>query len=292
MALRIPGAVAEARRALTEFRAEAVLGLGGLASFPAAVAARTRGLAVGLLEINAVPGRATRWLRPIVGAVFVAFDEAARAVGPKAILTGTPLRQGFVEPPAKGAARAALGLDAGSPALLVLGGSQGSAAVNGAAESLLGGLAKRGVQLIWICGPGRDAAARSACARIAGLRAAVFDYVEDASAHFAAADAALCRSGAATVAELAAMALPTVAIPYPHHRDRQQFRNAAALGAGAVILEERALDTPALADAVFSIFENESRRVSMANASRAAARPSAARDVADAIERLARPAQP
>lgn len=285
-AARIPGAIAAARQAIAAFRPHALLGLGGLASFPAALAALRADVPVALLEINAVPGRATRWLRPLAQAIFVAFEPAARAVGRKARLTGAPLRRGFAELPGKDRARETLGLDRDAPVLLVLGGSQGSEAVNRAACSLFPWLAERGVQLLWVCGPGRAAACEDACRGVPTLRTRVFEYVDDAAALYAASDGALARTGGGTVAELAAARLPVVALPYPHHRDRQQYWNARQLGEGAIVLEERGLNRRQLEAALDSIFGDETRRLALSQACARVARPRATPDLVDALEAL------
>src|SRR5262249_30530878 len=137
MGLRLPAAVARARDLIREFRAEVVLGLGGLASFPVALAARLAGAPLVLLEINAVPGRATRWLAPLARRILVASEEAPRRFGPRALLTGMPLRKAFGSMPARADARRALGLAPDDPVLLVLGGSQGATAINRAVGAIL-----------------------------------------------------------------------------------------------------------------------------------------------------------
>jgi UDP-N-acetylglucosamine--N-acetylmuramyl-(pentapeptide) pyrophosphoryl-undecaprenol N-acetylglucosamine transferase len=286
--LRLPAAYGEARSLLREFSPDVVLGLGGLASFPVVLAAANRGIPRAVLEINAVPGRATRWLRPFADAVFVANEEAKNRVGRKAILTGAPIRASFEAGPSRESARAALGLDPKAPTLVVLGGSQGAAAVNRAAAECLEGLECRGGQLIWVAGPGKDDEARAACAARPQLRSVVFGYVDDAAPLYAAADAALCRGGASTVAELAASGLPSVVIPYPHHRDKQQTWNARQLGAGALIVEEDARTSDRARAALFSILDDGDRRLQMARACRSAARPGAAAEVARALDALIR----
>lgn len=289
-ALRLPLAVLRARSILRETEPDVVLGLGGLASFPVVVAARSLGVPVALLEINAVPGRATRWLKPFASRILVACDAAARALGPRAVVTGAPLRPAFGDLRPRADAKRAMGLDPDRPALLVLGGSQGAAAINRAVGAVLDELDRRRVQLVWVAGPGKDSDARGLCAARPRLRARVFGYLDGAADAFAAADLAVCRSGAATVSELAAAGLPAIAIPYPHHRDRQQLRNAELLGEGARVLEERDLTPPRLASEVGWLLENPPRLAAMAAACRRAAKPRALEDVVDELARLAAPA--
>src|SRR6185295_10520946 len=144
-------------------------------------------------------------------------DAAARKFAGKAVITGAPLRPSFLRLPDRAGARVAFGLDPAGAVLLVLGGSQGAGSLNGWVSTLLPEFARRKIQLLWVCGPGKDAEARARCTSTIGLRSLVFDYVDETAPLFAAADVALCRSGAATVAELAAAGLPAIAVPYPHH---------------------------------------------------------------------------
>lgn len=286
---RVPRSCAKARTILREFAPDVVLGLGGLASFPVALAARSLGIPVSLLEINAVPGRATRYLIPLAHQVLTAAESAASAIGRKAVCCGTPLRPGFRKLPQKPEARAALGLDRNRLTCLVLGGSQGASAVNEAVASVLPQLAERGVQLLWIAGPGKEAAVRARCAEHPALAASVRSYLDDMPTAFAAADFAICRSGAATVFELAAAALPSITIPYPHHTDRQQYHNARLLGEGTVILEEKELNRDRLAAELAPLLDDAARRQRMAEACRRAARIDAVEKSLEAMERLRQP---
>ncbi len=289
VALRLPGAVRDARRLLRSFRPDVVVGLGGLASFPVSLASRWERIPVVLLEINAVPGRATRWLAPLARRVLVAGDDAARVLGARALVTGTPLRAGFERLPDRREARAALGFEAERPLLLVLGGSQGASSLNRAVAGCLERFEADSIQLLWLTGPGKDGEARRACASRSRLRARVLPYLEEAAAAFAAADLAVCRSGAGTVSELAAAGLPAIAVPYPHHRDHQQLRNAARLGEGALVVEDADLTPARLASEVGELLADPARRARMAESCRRSARPRAASEALEAlVETVAR----
>jgi UDP-N-acetylglucosamine--N-acetylmuramyl-(pentapeptide) pyrophosphoryl-undecaprenol N-acetylglucosamine transferase len=259
MALAMPAALRRAGAILREFSPDAVLGLGGLVSFPVALAARLRGVPVALLEINAVPGRATRWLKPCAHRVFVASAAAAARCGSKARFTGTPLRGGFIQLPDRRDARESFGLDRDRFTMAVFGGSQGALAVNRAVAGILPKLASGGIQLLWVAGPGKDVQAESACRATPGLRATVLAWLDDAPRAYAAADLALCRTGAATVAELAAAGVPAIGVPYPHHRDRQQYWNAESLGDGILVMDERALTPETLASTVLELRADRER---------------------------------
>ncbi|MFN0207224.1 MAG: undecaprenyldiphospho-muramoylpentapeptide beta-N-acetylglucosaminyltransferase [Planctomycetota bacterium] len=281
IAARLPRAVAAARKYIQQFKPDVFVGLGGLASFPAAVAAKICNVPVALLEINAVPGRATRWLRPFANKIFVSSEIAAREIGKKAVLTGTPLRAGFSKLTDPAGARLSFGLDPAAFTILILGGSQGALAVNRAIQGILSDLAKSNIQILWITGPGKEGELEQLCLSTPGLRAAVIPYINDTPRAYAAADLAICRTGAATVAELGALGLPSIGIPYPHHRDRQQYRNAELLGGGIIVIDERELTSEKLASTIDTLFRDRGRLSAMA----AIAKERGRRDGAEAVLR-------
>lgn len=287
MALRMPRAIAAARAILREFNPNVVLGLGGLASFPAAVAARSMGKPVAVLEINAIPGRATRFLAPFAQKIFVSSDHALQIYKNRAMVTGMPLRPGFLQLPGRAEACTKFGLNPSKYVILVLGGSQGATAVNRVVEAILPEIESLGAQLLWIAGPGAAENAGAVCRARPALRAVVHGFVDDTPPLYAAADLAICRSGAATVAELATSGLPSIAIPYPYHRDLQQLRNAGLLGEGCVIMEERELTPARLSSELRRILTNPQVRASMSVAARRIAKPRASVDIVNELERMA-----
>jgi len=205
--------------------------LGGV-FHPDALAARRRRPLV-LLEGNRVLGKGVRLLQPWARATLTLFPDTAR--GLRGGVAVGPLGREALRFPSREAARARFGLPLGGPLLLVLGGSQGAAELNAFVAGLCAELARRGACLIAQTGAGKGRDLRAAC-KAAGLPAAVREHIGAMGAAYAAADLALCRGGAATVAELWLAGLPAVVVPYPHHSDRQQERNARALGAGARVL--------------------------------------------------------
>jgi UDP-N-acetylglucosamine:LPS N-acetylglucosamine transferase len=239
LVLRTPRAVTRARRALVRHAPDVLLGLGGFTALPAVLAARSLGIPVALLEINARPGAATRWLARFAERIFHAWPATARG-GARDVLTGPPLGPEFTAgPPSRETAaahRAALGFQPGRPLLVVLGGSQGARALNQFVRTHAPAFVANGVQVLHQTGPGRAAEGLPA---FGGYRAV--EYVDPAWRALVAATVVLCRGGASTLAELAALRRPAVVVPYPHHVDQHQLRNAEALGAGARIVDEARL---------------------------------------------------
>ena len=239
LALHTAPAVRAARRALARHRSEVLLGLGGFTCLPAVLAARSLGIPVALLEINALAGRATRLLGPLAQRVLHAWPHGP-AEGRHRV-TGPPLAPAFAagppDPAASAEARRAEGFDPRAPLLLVLGGSQGARGLNRFIAGNVDVFARRGVGVLHQVGPGR---LHEAAFERSGYRRV--EYVADVRRALAAATVVLCRGGASTLAELGAMRRPAWVVPYPHHRDRHQEHNARRLGEGVRVVAEVDLD--------------------------------------------------
>jgi UDP-N-acetylmuramate--alanine ligase len=247
--LRVPRAVARARAALREQQSEALLALGGLSSVPAILAARSLGLPTALLEVNAVPGKATRRFGPLCTRVLHAFPSSLPTGAPRGerhLISGPPLTPELSSAPGP-ALRARvcreLGLDPRRRLLLVVGGSQGARALNRFVAEHGALLIDAGAALIHQAGPGRlgDTLDAHALANASGAYHAA-EYFDPLLPLLQSADLVLCRGGASTLWELAAVGVPAWIVPYPHHKDRHQEHNAARLGAGARVVPEERLD--------------------------------------------------
>jgi UDP-N-acetylglucosamine--N-acetylmuramyl-(pentapeptide) pyrophosphoryl-undecaprenol N-acetylglucosamine transferase len=275
-------ATAAARRILRDKQVDCVVSTGGRPSVPVALAARSLGMPVYLLEQNAVTGRANRLLAPLAKRIYHGLPSDA-AASPRALVTGTPLRPGIgrVE---RATARAELGFAAADRVVLVTGGSQGAQALNrtvpvalaAAGRSLVAAGAAPGsggamLRAVHLAGLDRDADVRTRYA-VSGsaVLADVRTVATDMDRLFAAADLVVCRGGGTTVAELCAVGRPAVIVPYPHHKDRQQLRNAEVLArAGAAwIVEESQLTAEGLAELLHSLFAEPERLRRMGDAAR------------------------
>ncbi|MFO1011738.1 MAG: UDP-N-acetylglucosamine--N-acetylmuramyl-(pentapeptide) pyrophosphoryl-undecaprenol N-acetylglucosamine transferase [Planctomycetota bacterium] len=250
LVLRTPRAVMRARSALVRHRAQVLLGLGGFTALPAVLAARSLGIPVALVEINASPGAATRWLARFSARVFHAWrGTLAASPGAQNVFTGAPLAPEFTRgaPPLEAVerARAELGFDPERPLLLVLGGSQGAAGLNQFARTHAPAIVASGVQVLHQTGPGRSS---EGLPSFTGYRAQ--EYLDPAWRALAASTAVLCRGGASTLAEIAALRRPAVVVPYPHHVDRHQEKNALELGEGVRIVHEERLGVSVRQDLV------------------------------------------
>lgn len=237
--LRLARATLACRRMLRQENVGLLIGTGGRACVPAALAARSLTIPVCLLEQNAVPGRANRMLARLAARVWLGLPSQRPL--PRGVVTGTPLRVEVGQRDRK-RARQDLGLEDGVPVLLVFGGSQGAAVLNEVVPAACARL-HRSVQVVHLAGIDRSEAVRQAYdGGPANVRAIVRSLTRDMATLYAAADLVVCRGGGGTLAELIAAGRPAVIVPYPHHHDRQQWHNGKVLeraGAGLVVEQAR-----------------------------------------------------
>jgi UDP-N-acetylglucosamine--N-acetylmuramyl-(pentapeptide) pyrophosphoryl-undecaprenol N-acetylglucosamine transferase len=277
----VRGALVAARATAKSFalvrglQPRAVLSVGGYASGPVSLASALCGVPVAVLEPNSVVGLANRLLAPFARRAYVAWDEAGERFRASARrLTGVPLRAGFGPKPyaPRGTAR-----------VLVMGGSQGAAALNERMPHAIARLGHvTGLEVVHQAGRERDAEVRAAYAREGVQRATVLPFIDDVARAIAEADVVVARAGAATLAELTVVGRAAVLVPFPHAADDHQARNAEALAraGGAVCVRQEAADAVRLAREIEHLLGDDAARVAMADASRARGKPGAAHDVA------------
>ena len=278
----LPRAVWEARRVLAQFKPGVVIGVGGYASGPAMMAAMLCRIPTVAFEPNVVPGFANRVVARFVSAAAVHFSETARYFR-RAEVTGVPVRQAFFEIARRSPSKE-------NPTVLVFGGSQGAHAINQAVMESAAALQARvpGIRIVHQTGERDYNVAQAAYAPMGGS-VQVFRFIDDMPGYFGQADLLVCRSGASTVAEVAAAGKPAIFVPFPHAADDHQKRNAEALqrAGAAVLLEESNLSRDTLVEAISSLLSNPARLEQMGEAARRLSHPDAARDIAKMAARLA-----
>lgn len=276
-----------ARAVLRGIQPDVVLATGGYVSLPTGAAARSLGIPVVVHESNAHPGVANRLLARLASRVFAGSPVGAAALGGGAEVSGNPARA--LDGRTRETCREALGLAGHERFLVVLGGSQGARGVNRILASELDALLASGWRVLWQAGPAGLEDARAAAAGRSGVRVEAF--VSDIYGLLNAADLALTRSGASTLAELALHGLPAVLVPFPFATGNHQESNARELAeAGAAeLLTERDWVPGRASEALENLM---SRREAAARAMSSFARPDAASRVADAVAALARPGSP
>jgi UDP-N-acetylglucosamine--N-acetylmuramyl-(pentapeptide) pyrophosphoryl-undecaprenol N-acetylglucosamine transferase len=265
---------------------QAALAMGGFTSAPPILAAKRLGARTFLHESNTIPGRANRWLSWAVRGAFVGFPSAAERLHNRRVsVTGTPVRPRFV-PRDAAACRTELGLDPAQPVVLVMGGSQGASGINEMVLQALPSLARRAPHWQWLhlTGPADTEKVRNAYAGLA-LRAVVHPFFAGMEVALGAATAAVSRAGASSLAELAAMRLPAVLVPYPAATDNHQYYNARAFEetGAARLLEQKSATAAVLVEKLSELVENQSVRERMRQALAQWHAPRAAEDIAEAI---------
>jgi UDP-N-acetylglucosamine--N-acetylmuramyl-(pentapeptide) pyrophosphoryl-undecaprenol N-acetylglucosamine transferase len=276
--------VRQARRILSEWRAAVVFGAGGYASVPPIIAAARLRIPCAIHEQNVIPGRANRFVSRYASRVLLSFEAARDGfAGCDVVTTGMPVREEFADPPSRDEARRRLGIPADARVLLVTGGSQGALALNRFTWDVLGDLLARGWTVLHLCGEqGIEQAGRvrERLADPAGYRPAAFS--NEMAAHMAAADLALSRAGASSVAEMACCGLPAVLVPYPHSPTGDQLANAtqSAEAGAAIVVEQMDLTREEFLGHLDRLIGDPGALEGMRAAARRSARPDAAHRVA------------
>jgi UDP-N-acetylglucosamine--N-acetylmuramyl-(pentapeptide) pyrophosphoryl-undecaprenol N-acetylglucosamine transferase len=262
----------ESRAILRRFRPDVVVGVGGYASVPVLLAARSMGVPYLIHEQNAWPGLANRLLGRWAKRVCLSFSETDRAFHRGAtVLTGNPVRAAMENCP---------GLPEGKPCLLVFGGSQGAQAINRAIIAALPYLADWQDQLDIV----HQSGTLDYEATVAGYQANGWSHVEvqpfikDMARAYARATLVVCRAGATTLAELTACGRPSILVPYPYAAAGHQSGNARAMAAkgAAMMMEESDVTPERLAKLIGGLIQDRSSLVSMAAAAKRLARFGAA----------------
>ncbi|WP_152365769.1 UDP-N-acetylglucosamine--N-acetylmuramyl-(pentapeptide) pyrophosphoryl-undecaprenol N-acetylglucosamine transferase [Microlunatus speluncae] len=273
--LRTPGRLRESVRAtgavLDRVRAEAVVGFGGYVAVSAYLAARRRGLPIVVHEANARPGVANRLAARLTRHVFTAAPGVRLA---HATAIGIPLRPaitGLDRAALRAAARQRFGLRPDGLVLLVTGGSQGAGAINAAVSGAAPALRAAGVQVLHVTGPQHEVEVPAGDP--ADPPYVVVRYVDEMQYAYAAADFVICRSGAMTCAELAAVGLPAAYVPLPLRGGEQRLNAVPVVAAGGALLVDNADITPAWIESnVIPVLADPERLAAMsANASAAGA---------------------
>lgn len=280
----LPLGVARCVGLLRSFRPDVVVGVGGYASGPAMIAAILLRIPTLAFEPNAVPGLANRLVGKRVSAAAINFEES-RPYFRNAVVTGTPVRpEFFAASPKLGEARR----------LLVFGASQGARIFNLMVPRIVGRLIEAipGLQIVHQTGGRHGDTTLVTYAELGGVPAnvRVTPYLDDMPEQFGAADLILCRSGASTMAELAAAGKAAVLVPFPLAADDHQRKNAdafVAAGAAEMIIES-ALTEERLLEALLRLLTDDARRLEMGNRARGLAHPRAVQEIAAMVAGLVR----
>jgi UDP-N-acetylglucosamine--N-acetylmuramyl-(pentapeptide) pyrophosphoryl-undecaprenol N-acetylglucosamine transferase len=276
---------------LGRIRPVVVVGFGGYPSIPPLLAATLRGIPTVIHEQNGVMGRANRFLAKRVTAVATGFPDIVDgdpSLAAKAVHVGNPVRPAVVEAARTSFAPSSAG---GSFHLLVFGGSQGARVMADIVPSAIEALEPELCARLAIVQQARDEdieRVRSAYAR-AGVTAEVAPFFADLPARIAASHLVVSRSGASTVAELAAIGRPAILVPLPNALDQDQRANAALLAraGGAMMMDQQEFTSGRLAADIGALMNAPERLAVMAAAAKTAGTVDAADRLADLVLRIA-----
>jgi UDP-N-acetylglucosamine--N-acetylmuramyl-(pentapeptide) pyrophosphoryl-undecaprenol N-acetylglucosamine transferase len=227
---KIINSMLKAWQIIRSFKPQAVVGVGGYASFPILNAAQANGIPTLIQEQNSFAGKSNKILAKKAKKVCVAY-EGMDQFFPKAklLLTGNPVRSTIAQSViTTEEGRNAFGLKDGGKVILVVGGSLGAKSVNEAIGAGLAELLQDDVQIIWQTGKPYYETAKSQAASF-GDRVKVFDFIKQMDYGYAAADIVISRAGALAIAELCIAAKPVIFVPYPYAAEDHQTSNAMSL---------------------------------------------------------------
>ena len=272
----LPLSIFAAMGILRRFRAQVVIGVGGYAAGPATIAAVLLRIPVVLFEPNVVPGYANRAVARFAAKAAVHFAQTGRWFRSFEV-TGVPVRPAFFALPARRSQR---------PTLLVFGGSQGARALNHVVRESAAQLFERipNLSLVHQTGNREFEAIRDFYAEHQ-IPVEVSAFIDDMPQRFADADLIVCRSGASTVAEIAAAGKCALFVPFPGAADDHQLRNAELLAQAdaALLIPERELSIERFVQEVTALLGNAERLATMASKARTLAHPDAANHIVEMV---------
>jgi UDP-N-acetylglucosamine--N-acetylmuramyl-(pentapeptide) pyrophosphoryl-undecaprenol N-acetylglucosamine transferase len=287
--VRLVASVPQAAAILARERPAAIFTTGGYVAIPVLMAAAGFRIPVVLWDGNVIPGRAVRATARLASLIAVSFEATCRALaaaapGRPCFVTGTPIRDTSTVD--REAARDHFEIAPGDRVLLIFGGSQTVVRFNAAVAEALPRLVER-VTVIHVTGEDGYPAAlagREALPEAARRRYRPHPFLrEDMLTALAAADLVIGRAGSSTLAEVTALGLPIIVVPYPHAAGHQRANAASLVEAGAArLIEDAEFDAAALLDAA-TLLDDPSRHAAMSAAARSLARPRAADAVAELV---------
>ena len=280
--LKAVKAVIVAARILNSFRPDGVIGTGGYSSGPVILAARFLRIKTAILEQNTIPGLTNRILGKFVNMIFVAFEESKKYFpGRRVIMAGNPVRKELLKTEVRSQESGVMGKNERFT-ILVFGGSQGAKAVNTAFLDAMEYLAdiRGSIRIIHQTGDADYLAIKKTYER-KGIKADVFRFIDDMAAVYSLADLVICRAGATSIAEITAMGLASILIPYPFAANNHQEINARCLSdkGGAVMMRQDEIIGDVLASVLRRFYNNPMELKRLREKALSFGKPDAANDI-------------
>ena len=288
-AARLPVAGGQTLALLARLRPSAVVGVGGFASGPVGAAAAMLRVPLFLLEQNAHAGTTNRMLSRGARVSYTSFDATSDQLHGEIVVAGNPIRRALMEASAARETR-----EGGARRLLIIGGSQGARSLNEHTARLCADLRAGGVEveIRHAAGRGREDAAASAY-QAAGVEASVEPYIDDMASAYAWSDLVVCRAGATTIAELTALGIPALYVPFPLAADDHQTANARAVverGGGVMVSDDEYAQGSRASRILTPLLKHPEVLARMGEAAKALGRPDAGDRIArDLLQRIGAP---
>ncbi len=287
--LKVVLSIYDSYKIIHEFRPDAVIGVGGYASFGMVLTSRLFSIPTLVTEQNSIPGLANRILGRFVNAVCVTYhDSLSFFPKEKTYITGNPVRQVIMRGERE-KAYDLFSLDRDRFTILVFGGSAGATMINRAVCDSFNHLTDLRNQIQFLHQTGRsDIEWVKETYRKWGFKGTVAPFIFEMAEAYAVSDLVISRAGATTLAELTAVGRPAILIPYPFAAARHQEENARRLvdmGAARMIMDSD-LNGEVLSEEIKALFGNHELRINMEKAARSLGRPDAARHIVDIMMSL------
>lgn len=278
----------KATNIIKEFKPDAVIGVGGFASFPILNAAQRLGIPTLIQEQNSYAGKSNKILSKKAKAICVAYDQMEQFFPKdKIIKTGNPVRKLITEMTNdKATGLSFFNLKTNTKTILVVGGSLGAQSINESIADNIKQIVDAGYQLIWQTGKHFIQQAQTIASQYPE-QVKVYDFIYEMDKAYSAADVVISRAGALAIAELCIVGKPVVFVPYPHAAEDHQTSNAMALvhnHAGVIVKDAEAKDN--LVSTTIALLQNEAKATAMAIAIRTMAITNADTQIAKIITDL------
>ncbi len=289
--LKVILSIVDSYRVISDLRPDAIIGVGGYASFGMVLTGRFRLIPTMITEQNSIPGLANRILGIFVDAICVTYHQSLSYFPKeKTHITGNPIRQGIINGNRERAYET-FSLERGRFTILVFGGSAGATRINRAICDSFNYLTELKDQIQFLHQTGRsDIDWVRDSYRKWGFKGTVAPFIYEMAEAYAVSDLVISRAGATTLAELTAVGRPAILIPYPFASARHQEENAIKLsemGAARMLLNDD-LSGKVLAEEIKKLFLNNELRKEMANNAKSLGRPEAAKQIVDILMSLKR----
>lgn len=286
---KIAASAMKAKKWMREVRPDAVVGFGGYVSIPVGLGAEQLGIPLVVHEQNSVMGMANKFLAKRAKSVALTYDVAAKDVADasKVTVTGNPVRRSVTQV-TRAQGREMLGVSEDATLLLVFGGSLGARHINQAVSSMKDKLlAVDGLHVVHITGPKEydSVVADLALTDAEAARWTVMPYQDRMAETLAAADCTISRAGATSLAEISALGLPALLVPFPYATEDHQTTNARAYVAcgAADMIADADLDLPEFGEKLLRLVQDGSLRAGMREAAAKLETVNAAAKLADVV---------